>query len=253
LSLSEAFLASMAVVAGGIAGVGISYMVLLIVSKSQRFRRDGIRIARPAPGKLLIGILAFLVSWLVQSAVISFVLAVLLSKGLESVLGGFLKQFDPCIGALIAPANSMSVSIAVVKGFLAALIQTSAKYISVRRETIFNNAFSIGLGFGLTEAIFFSWYTYRSVAFYCPVYPTLNLWDLFKERIIATSFHVFSTPFLTFNSKGWGKQILWFILIAVLHGLIDSGLFKMFFAGLSSIVLHMLYRLQSVLNRFSWT
>jgi len=130
----------------------------------------------------------------------------LLSIGLESVLGGFLHQFDPCASVSTVSTNSISMSIAVVRGFLAALIQISTKCISARREITFSNAFSIGLGFGLLEDALFSVYTYRAVAFRCLARSALNPRDLFAERIIAASFHVISTLFLISNSKKWGGR-----------------------------------------------
>jgi hypothetical protein len=48
-----------------------------------------------------------------------------------------------------------------------------AKYISARRENAFN-VFSIGLGFGFMEAVFFSVYTYRAIAFHCLDIPALK-------------------------------------------------------------------------------
>jgi len=223
LSLDEAFLASMAVVAGGAVGAAVTYIALLTIFRSHWPRRTGMT-ARSVLGRFLIGGLAFLASWIVQSTVISFVLAMLLSRSLEDVLRGFLLQFDPCVGISAVAVSNISMSIALVKGFLAALIQTSAKYISARRETMFINVFNIGVGFGLMEAAFFSIYTYRSVAFGCPVYPVLNSLDLFMERVIGVLFHAIFMYFLIPDSKGRYIQIAKFVIVVVLHGLIDSGI-----------------------------
>jgi len=225
LSLNEAFLASIAVMTGGIVGTVTAYMVLLIAFKSHWSRRTRI-IVRSMLKRFFMGGLAFLTSRVVQSAIISSVLIRLLSRGLGVFLGAFLCQFDPCVCVSAIVVSNISVPIALVKGFLAALVQTSAKYIFARRETMFVNAFDVGVGFGLMEAAFFSIYTYRSIAFDCLVYPVLNSLDLFMERIIGVLFHAISMFFLIPDSKERRVQIAKFIIVMVLHGLIDSGLPK---------------------------
>lgn len=176
---------------------------------------------RAAGGELVLGLVVFLIAIPSQSVIQALpLLPEILARGAEA-----LEEFKDSPGSLLA----LSLWLGMVAGF----VQTGFKYLFVKRRSL-TEAFNVGMGFGLTEAFVIGILGYvglvlvNTVSHQAVAHGLLTAWLqpalgglAALERFSATLFHVGSTVILAdFAHRGKGRVAL--LLIAVIHGLLDT-------------------------------
>lgn len=170
-------------------------------------------------GELLLGLVAFVISLIVQQPLQQLPLLLELLPAIlnnpanvQSIIREFVRGLDPVSLATFA----------LWLGFVAGLVQSLFKYLFAGKRG-YRDALNVGLGFGVAEAFFVGIVGSIQVAlFAAPTSQSLYVYALSAlERFLVTLFHAGSTLLLADMVKR-GKGYLGFALVAAVHGSIDT-------------------------------
>jgi len=173
-------------------------------------------------GEVLLGLVVFVISLIVQQPIQQLPILVnalpaILSNpaAAQTIIGEFLASLDTAFKALVA----------LWLGFVAGLVQTAFKYVFTKGKR-YVDALNIGLGFGVTEALYVGVSGFIYSALIAGVtnargVPTYLYALSVAERFSASLFHVGSTLFLVHAAKS-GISRVGVAVVVVVHGSIDT-------------------------------
>jgi len=175
---------------------------------------------------LIFGVLALVISVIVQSPIQQLPVIVALTPRLASVksveeLQQLVREFIESIGV----AGAVGLSLWV--GFVAGAVQTGFKYlfISPILKKSYRGALSVGLAFGLAEAVFIAVLSLSAAA----GIPEIPVWMLAAsaaasafERFSAALFHVGTSLYIA-DAAHRGVALRGVLTVVTIHGFIDTA------------------------------